>query len=463
MGYATINPYTNETLASFRGLSEAELEERVARADSASRFWAESSFPQRAKVVLRAAGMLREYKDDYARLLTLEMGKLYREALDEVRLSAEILEYYANNAEDFLAPETLSVASPDEGEARVVSEPMGVLLGIQPWNFPYYQLARFAAPNLMAGNVVLVKHASIVPQSAGAVERLFLEAGAPEGVYTNLYASKEQVNALIADDRVQGVALTGGEAAGAAVAGEAGKQLKKNTLELGGSDALIVLADADVDRTVEWARWGRMNNCGQSCVAAKRIIVVEELADEFLVKLRDALGALRAGDPFDEETTLPPLSSQQAADTVREQVREAVNGGATLISTGARVPERGAFVEPALLTDIDERNPVYDQEIFGPIAMFFRVRDEDEAVRLANDSSFGLGGSVFTSDPAHGEEVARRIHTGMVFVNHPTWTKADLPFGGTKHSGYGRELSEYGIHEFVNKKLINVVPIDGAP
>lgn len=460
MGYATINPYTNETVATFPVLSDQELEGLLAQARSAFPFWADMSFADRAVIVRRAAGTLREHKDDYARLLTLEMGKLYAESLDEVRLTAEILEYYADNAEGFLAPETLPTASPEEGEARVVSEPMGVLLGVQPWNFPYYQLARFAAANLMAGNVVLVKHASSVPQAAAAFERLLSDAGAPDGVYTNLYVTKEQVSALVADERVRGVALTGGAEAGAVVAAEAGRHLKKSTMELGGSDALIVLADADVERSVRWAHWGRMNNCGQCCVAAKRVIVVEELADEFLERLRESLGELHPGDPFDPDVTLGPMASQAAADIVDGQVKNAVDAGATLISTGVRVPERGAFVAPAVLTDIAEDNPVYDQEVFGPIALFFRAADEDDAVRIANDSRYGLGGAVFTRDTEHGVEVAKRVHTGMVFVNHPTWTKADLPFGGTKGSGYGQELAEPGIHEFVNKKLINVVPID---
>src|SRR5690606_26356970 len=266
---------------------------------------------------------------------------------------------------------------------------------------------------LMAGNVVLVKHASSVPQAAAAFERLLSDAGAPDGVYTNLYVTKEQVSALVADERVRGVALTGGAEAGAVVAAEAGRHLKKSTMELGGSDALIVLADADVERSVRWAHWGRMNNCGQCCVAAKRVIVVEELADEFLERLRESLGELHPGDPFDPDVTLGPMASQAAADIVDGQVKNAVDAGATLISTGVRVPERGAFVAPAVLTEIAEDNPVYDQEVFGPIALFFRAADEDDAVRIANDSRYGLGGAVFTRDTEHGVEVAKRVHTGM--------------------------------------------------
>lgn len=458
MAYATTNPYTNETLATFPGIGDEELERAVGTAQTAFEDWRARSFEERGTVVRRAAQILRERPDDFARLPTLEMGKLLAESRGEVELAASILEYYAANAEAFLAPERVATEDPEAGEAVVVSDPIGVLFGVQPWNFPYYQLARFAAPNLMAGNVVMVKHASIVPQSAAAFERLFHEAGAPEGAYTNVYASKDQVTWAIKDARIRGVALTGSEGAGSSVASHAGGELKKSTLELGGSDALLVLADADLDLSVERALWGRLNNAGQSCVASKRIIVVEEVADEFLRRFGDGFARLRAGDPFDPETTLPPLSSQSAADDLDELVREAVEHGASAITPGDPVPEEGAFVQPRILTGVTEDNPAYDKEFFGPVALFFRAGDEDDAVRIANDSTFGLGGSVFTRDTAHGVAVARRIETGMVFVNHPTWTRPDLPFGGTKRSGYGQELSAAGIQEFVNKKLINVMP-----
>ena len=334
-----------------------------------------------------------------------------------------------------------------------------MLLGVEPWNFPYYQLARFVAPNLMAGNVVLVKHASNVPQCATAFAQLFIEAGAPVGAYTNLRISKEQVAAAIADPRVKGVALTGSEAAGAIVAGHAGQALKKSTMELGGSDAFIVLEDADLDETVKWALWGRINNAGQCCVASKRFIAVEAVADRFLAKFTAAMGRLQTGDPMDAATTLAPLSSSQALTTLVDQVDRSVAGGARVVMGGKRVEGVGAFMQPTILTDIAPGNPAYSEEFFGPVALFFRVPDEDAAVALANDSSFGLGGSVFTKDVARGKRVASRIDTGMVFINHPTWTTADLPFGGIKHSGYGRELSSLGIQEFVNKKLVRVADI----
>ena len=384
------------------------------------------------------------------------MGKLIEESRGEVALSASILDYYAENAERFLAPQQLRPAT---GEATIESSPLGVIFGVEPWNFPYYQLARFVAPNLMAGNVVLVKHASNVPQCATMFADVFVEAGAPMGAYLNLMISKAQVAHVIADPRIKGVALTGSEAAGAIVAGQAGGALKKSTMELGGSDAFIVLADADLDETVKWALWGRINNAGQCCVAAKRFVVVEEVADRFLEKFATAMSGLKMGDPMDEATTLAPLSSNEALVKLVDQVDRSVVQGARVVMGGKRVDGSGAFMQPTILTDITPGTPAYTEEFFGPVALFFRVPDEDAAVALANDSSFGLGGSVFTRDIAHGKRVASRIETGMVFINHPTWTTADLPFGGIKHSGYGRELSSLGIQEFVNKKLIRVADI----
>ncbi|MUL78471.1 NAD-dependent succinate-semialdehyde dehydrogenase [Mycolicibacterium sp. CBMA 226] len=459
MGYQTVNPFDNQLVASFDELTDAQAMQLLGQAHTTFESWSKTSFPARAAVIARAAAIMRERCGEFARLLTLEMGKLYAEALGEVELSAQILDYYAENAEGFLAPEPLDTAGPDDN-AMLVSAPLGVILGVQPWNFPYYQLARVAGPNLMAGNVVIVKHASNVPQAAAAFEKLLLEAGAPAGAYTNVYATKDQINLLIDDPRVRGVALTGSEGAGAVVAARAGKNLKKSTLELGGSDAFIALADCDLDKTVEWALHGRVFNGGQCCVASKRIIVVDEIADEFLAKFQVAMSRLKAGDPFDATTTLAPMSSQHAADELYAQIDAAVEGGAKAVPCGEPVPSTGAFVQPTILTDIAPDNPAYYQEFFGPVALFFRVADEDEAVRLANDSRFGLGGSVFTSDITRGIEIAKRIDTGMVNINHPARLKADLPFGGVKISGYGHELAHLGIEEFVNKKLINVVPID---
>jgi succinate-semialdehyde dehydrogenase/glutarate-semialdehyde dehydrogenase len=312
----------------------------------------------------------------------------------------------------------------------------------------------------MAGNVVMVKHAGCVPQCAAAFEALWVDAGAPPGVYTNLRISHAQVDRVIDDPRVRGVALTGSVEAGRDVAARAGRNLKKSTMELGGSDAFIVLDDADLDKAVTWAVWAKMNNTGQCCVAGKRFIVVEALADRFLEKFRSALAALKPGDPMEAGTTLGPLSTQEALEKLLDQVRRAVAEGAKLVLGGKRIDRPGWFMEPTILLNIKPNNPAYREEFFGPVALFFRVKNEDEAVALANDSAFGLGGSVFTRDVARGQAVARRIDTGMVFINHPTWTAADLPFGGVKNSGYGRELSSLGIQEFVNKKLVRVSPID---
>ncbi|MCW2944472.1 MAG: succinate-semialdehyde dehydrogenase [Actinoallomurus sp.] len=462
MPYQTVNPYNGEVLETFPQISDAELEDALARAESTYETWRQRTFGERGAITERAAGILRERREEFARLLTLEVGKLINESREEVDLAADIFDYYAENAETFLAPVPLTT-DPRVGDAVIVNSPLGVLFGVQPWNFPYYQLARFATPNVMAGNVVMVKHASSVPQSALAFERLYREAGAPEGVYTNLFVSKEQVGKVIDDPRVKGVALTGSEEAGKVVAARAGRAIKKSTLELGGSDPLIALPDADLAKTVHWAVWGRMNNCGQCCVASKRLLIHDQIADKFVEEYKAALSGLTAGDPMDEKTTLPPLSSQSAADALKAQVAEAVEHGAKAITVGDPVPATGAFVQPTILTGVTRDNPVYGQELFGPVAMFFRVKDEDEAVAIANDTGYGLGGSVFTSDTEHGKEIAQRIESGMVFINHPTWTAPELPFGGVKNSGYGRELSWLGIQEFVNKKLIDVLPIDAPP
>ena len=459
MSYQSVNPSNGETLKTFAELTDEQLETALQTAATCFENWRRTTFAERAAVAAKAAAIMRARIDEFARPVTLEMGKLFAQARGEVILSADIIDYYAKNAERFLATETLQ---PSAGEAEVESTPFGVLFGVQPWNFPYYQLARFAAPNLMAGNVVMVKHAGCVPQCAIAFEKLWLEAGAPAGAYTNLLISHDQVNRVIDDPRIKGVALTGSVEAGKSVAARAGQNLKKSTMELGGSDAFIVLDDADLDKTVEWAVWAKMNNTGQCCVAAKRFIVVEELADAFLTKFGMALAALKPGDPMDEATTLGPLSTEAALVQLLGQVEEAVAKGAIVIMGGKRIDRPGSFMQPTILTNIQPGNPAFREEFFGPVALLFRVKNEDEAVALANDSEFGLGGSVFTRDVARGKRIASRIDTGMVFINHPTWTTPDLPFGGIKNSGYGRELSSMGIQEFVNKKLVRVSAIDAA-
>jgi succinate-semialdehyde dehydrogenase / glutarate-semialdehyde dehydrogenase len=457
MSYQSVNPYDGKILMTFEELKDKQLDMALETAATCFDNWRQKSFAERAAVAAKAAAIMRARVDEFARPVTLEMGKLIAEARGEVALSADIIDYYARNAEGFLAPQHLN---PGSGEAVVENTPLGVLFGVQPWNFPYYQLARFAAPNLMAGNVVMVKHAGCVPQCAIAFGKLWLEAGATAGVYTNLFISYAQVNRVIDDPRIKGVALTGGVEAAKSVAGRAGQNLKKSTMELGGSDAFIVLEDADLDKTITWAVWAKMNNAGQCCVAAKRFIVVEELADRFLDKFRTELAALKPGDPMDKATTLGPLSTEAALVQLLDQIKRAVNKGATLVIGGKRIARPGSFMQPTILTNIKPDNPAFREEFFGPVALYFRVKNEDEAVMLANDSDYGLGCSVFTRDVARGKRVASRINTGMVFVNHPTWTASDLPFGGIKNSGYGRELSSLGIQEFVNRKLIRVDSID---
>ena len=455
MAYKSINPFTGNIDKTFADIGPAVLEEKLQLADNCFKNdWRNRSFGDRAIVLKKAAALMRERSQTLAELITREMGKLIAQSLGEVALSASILDYYADHAEQFLSPEKLVTP---KGEATVESSPIGVLFGVEPWNFPYYQIARFAAPNLMAGNVVMVKHSSSVPQCALAFEQLLHDAGAPEGAYTNLFLSKEQVAQVIEDTRIRAVALTGSEAAGAIVAAQAGKHLKKSTLELGGSDAFIVLDDADLDKAVKHAVSGRMGNSGQACTASKRFIVTEILADSFLEKFQSALGQFAPGDPMDKATTLAPLSSTQALENLLKQVDSAVNHGARLVMGGKRIDGlAGNFMQPTILTDISAENPAFEEEFFGPVALFFRVKDEDAAVALANDSPFGLGGSVFTQDIERGKRVARSIDTGMMFINSAAVSSPELPFGGVKNSGYGRELSGMGIQEFVNKKLIRI-------
>ncbi|MEG6507834.1 NAD-dependent succinate-semialdehyde dehydrogenase [Methyloligella sp. 2.7D] len=460
MSYATINPYTGETLATFPDATDAEVEKTIDKSHDAFLRWRDTAFQERARILQNAADILRREADDYAKLLTTEMGKLFSEAQAEVELSAKIFEYYVRNAEELLKPETLPVLDPAEGEAVLVHEPLGILLAIEPWNFPYYQIARILAPQLSAGNTLILKHAANVPQSAAAFEKLMKQAGLPDGAFQNLYATHAQVELIINDPRVHGVALTGSEAAGAIVASQAGKALKKSTMELGGADAFVVLDDVDLKKTVDWAVFGRHWNAGQVCVSSKRMIVVDPVYDAFLESYRKGVAGLIAGDPFDAKTTLAPLSSQGAADDLKEQVRQAVEHGAKAEEIDIAIPNQGAFVRPTILTEVGEDNPARYWEFFGPVSMLFRAKDEEDAIRIANDSPFGLGGSVFTSDPKRGAEVAKKISTGMVFVNHPTKVEADLPFGGVRRSGYGRELLGLGIKEFVNHKLIDVVDID---
>jgi succinate-semialdehyde dehydrogenase/glutarate-semialdehyde dehydrogenase len=457
MSYQTINPASGEVLQSFPDIADAALETVLATAQSAYEVWRHKSYAERAKIIGKAAELMAAEVETFAHTMTLEMGKRISEARGEVEFSSRILAYYAKNAEKFLAPVKLN---PTRGEAHMESSPIGVIFCVEPWNFPYYQLARVAGPHLMAGNTMVVKHSSNVPRCALAFEKLLLDAGAPKGLYTNVFVSHAQTDSIIADVRIKGVALTGSVEAGRIIAAGAGKAVKISSMELGGADAFIVLDDADLEHAVKWAVWGRMYNAGQTCCASKRFIVVESMADKFLDSFKTALSELKAGDPLDEATSLGPLSSEPALLTLLEQVKVATQHGATIALGGKRIQRPGSYMEPTILTHVTKDNPAFRDEFFGPVAMFFRVKDEDAAIALANDSDFGLGGSVFTKDLARGRRVASRVETGMMFINNIDWTDPELPFGGIKDSGYGRELGDMGIQEFVNKKLVRFVKLD---
>lgn len=459
MPYRSVNPATGEVLKTFAEHTDEQVMNALTSADRAFRLWSAKPFSERAGIVGRSAHLLLEKKEELARIAGLEMGKRVVEGRGEVELSASILKYFAENAEVFLAPKKLNSVM---GDAHLEYSPLGVLLSIQPWNYPYYQLARFAGPHLMSGNAMLVKHASGVPQCALAFEAVLRESGIPEGVYTNLFLNADQAGSLIDDPRVRGVALTGSERAGEVLAARAGKNVKKSTMELGGSDAFVVLEDADLDHTVEMAVLGRFANCGQTCIGAKRFIVVQPILEKFLSQFTAAASKLKLGDPFDESVTLGPLSSDAALQLILRQISEATANGAQIVLGGHRAGEVGAFLEPTILTNITAGNPAYKQEFFGPVALILPAKDENEAIAIANDSPFGLGGSVYTVDIERGKRVATRMETGMVFINYPDVSWPDLPFGGIKRSGYGKELSYLGLEEFVNKKLVLVPNIAAA-
>jgi succinate-semialdehyde dehydrogenase/glutarate-semialdehyde dehydrogenase len=456
MTYQTINPFNGEVVKTYPTITDAEFKSKVDAAATCYETWRHKSYKDRAKIIAKAAELMRAKVDVFATAMTIDMGKRISEARGEVQFSADILDYYAEHAERFLAPTKLN---PKIGAAHMESSPMGVIFCIEPWNFPYYQLARVAGPHLMAGNVMVVKHASNVPHCAELFEKVLTEAGAPKGLYTNLFISHDQSDALIDDPRIKGVALTGSVEAGRSIAARAGQNVKISSMELGGSDAFIVLEDADMEHTIKWAVWGRMYNTGQTCCAAKRFIVVDKVADTFLDKFQSALSALTPGNPLDEKTALGPLSSEAAIVGLLAQVDSAVKHGAKIVIGGKRFNQKGAFMQPTILTDVKPENPAFRDEFFGPVAMFFRVKDEAAAIALANDSDFGLGGSVFTQDVARGLRVASRVETGMMFINNISWSDAELPFGGIKNSGYGRELGDMGIQEFVNKKLVRTADV----
>ncbi len=449
--YAVVNPATGQTLASYPSHTDAELAQKIEAADAAYRIWRATPVAERAARLSRVAELYRQRREELAAIIVREMGKPLAAALGEVDFAADITDFYADNAERITADQPLPISG--DGSAAIRKAPLGVLLGIMPWNFPYYQVARFAAPNLLMGNTILLKHAPQCPESAAAIEALHRDAGLPVGAYLDLRISNDQSAAVIADPRVQGVSVTGSERAGAAVAETAGRNLKKVALELGGSDPFIVLSTNDLDATVEAAVAGRIDNNGQSCNAPKRFIVTGELYDPFLEKFTAAMAAQKLGDPFSEDTDLGPLSSLAAAERLATQVDAAVAQGATLVVGGVR---DGAFYPATVLTDVTADMDVYREELFGPAAVVYRAADEADAVRIANDTSFGLGSYVFTTDPEQADRVADAIDAGMVYVNCVLADSPELPFGGVKRSGTSREMGLLAADEFVNKKLVRI-------
>ncbi|WP_240760923.1 NAD-dependent succinate-semialdehyde dehydrogenase [Mycolicibacterium sp. CR10] len=444
--YAVVDPATGEVVKEYPTATDEQVEAALSAADTAYRDWSKSTtVAQRADLIRKVAALHNERKTELAKIIQREMGKPLDQSEGEVEFSAAIYDFYADNAEKFLADEPIDLLD-GEGSAVIRRGPVGVLLGIMPWNYPYYQVARFAGPNLVLGNTIVLKHAPQCPESAAALEQIFLDAGYPEGAYINVYATNEQIADAIADPRVQGVSLTGSERAGAAVAEIAGRNLKKVVLELGGSDPFILLSSDDLDATVGAAIDGRFENTGQACNAAKRFIVADSIYDEFLEKFTAKVREKADG--------LAPLSSKAAAERLGEQVDRAVADGATLVSEGER---RGAYFPPGVLTNVSPDSVSYKEELFGPVATVYKVGSEDEAVALANDTPFGLGSYVFTTDAEQAKRVADKIEAGMVFVNAVGAEGAELPFGGVKRSGFGRELGRFGIDEFVNKKLIRIV------
>jgi succinate-semialdehyde dehydrogenase/glutarate-semialdehyde dehydrogenase len=454
MAYRSVNPTTGEVIKTFPNHSDAEVRDALAAAHAAYLSdWSQGAIEPRLAVLGRLAQLIEQKSEELARILVTEMGKRLVEARWEVDMTARIARYYAENGAAFLASQKIDTT---RGDTWIEYHPIGVIVAVEPWNFPYYQLIRVAAPNIVVGNPVLAKHASIVPQAALAFEALVTEAGSPRGVWTNLFASADQVASLIADDRVQGVALTGSDKAGAIVASQAAKYLKKSVLELGGADVFVVLEDADLEKAVELGVQARLNVAGQACNAAKRFLVHEKVADRFLAAFTDRFAALVVGDPMDETSGMGPLCSVAARDELAEQVDKAVRAGATLHYGGQSIAGPGAFYQPTILTDVRRDNPAYFEEFFGPVAQIHVVRDDEEIVALANDSQFGLSGAIFTADIDRAKALASRFETGSVWINTRSSTEPELPFGGVKRSGYGRELSRQGLMELVNQKLIVV-------
>ncbi len=451
MAFRSVNPATGETVFQQPAWDEAALDAALQEVAHATPAWMETPIQQRAELMARAGEVLRARRDELARLITEEMGKLYKEAQAEVEKCAWVCEFYAQEGLGFLADE---VRESDAGRSLVAFQPLGTVLAVMPWNFPLWQVFRFAAPALVAGNTGVLKHASNVPRCALAIESVFREAGFPTGVFRTLMIRADQVARVIDDPRVHAVTLTGSEPAGRRVAAEAGAQIKKTVLELGGSDAFVVLEDADLDLAVQQGVASRFLNAGQSCIAAKRFILVEAVAEAFLERFKAAVEALRPGDPMDPDTTLAPMAREDLRAELHDQVTRSIDQGAVPLTGCRPLPGPGVFYAPSILDRVGPGMVAYEEELFGPVAIVIRARDEADALRIANDSRFGLGGSVWTRDAARGEAFARRMACGCAFVNGMVKSDPRLPFGGVKASGYGRELSREGIREFVNVKTL---------
>ena len=451
MAIASINPATGETLKSFEPLTDSEIDAKIEKAFETFRSYRRIRFAERARMMLGAAEILEREKREFARVMTTEMGKPFKSAIDEAVKCATVCRYYAERAEDFLADETVET---NATRSFITYQPLGVVLAVMPWNFPFWQVFRFAAPALMAGNTGLLKHASNVPQCALAIEDIFRRAGFPEGAFQTLLVGSDKVERVLDDPRVAAATLTGSDAAGRAVAERAGKRIKKTVLELGGSDPFIVMPSAALEDAVKTAVKARTINNGQSCIAAKRFIIADEIADEFESRFVAEMLALKVGDPMDEATDIGPLATPDILSDLADQVQKTVEAGARVL-TGARALERrGNYYAPTVLIDIPRESPAYGEELFGPVASVFRVRDIDEAIRLANDTRFGLGSSAWTNDPGEQSRFIEEIEAGQVFINGMVASDPRLPFGGVKDSGYGRELSALGIREFVNIKTV---------
>ncbi len=449
----SINPATGETFEEIASHSDEDVQRALENAERAFSRWRLTSFEERAAVLGKVADILEDGAERYGRLAVTEMGKRLAEAKAEVEKCAWVCRYYADNAADFLADETRESAA----EKTLVSyQPIGLVLAVMPWNYPFWQLFRFAAPNLMAGNVGILKHASNVPQCAMAIEDIFTKAGLPQGCFQTLLVGSDKIEAIIDDERVKAVTLTGSEPAGSDVASRAAKHIKKAVLELGGSDAFIVMPSADLDAAIETGIKARMQNNGQSCIASKRFIVHEEVYDRILEGFKAKFEAMKMGDPMQEDTDVGPLATKDIRDELAEQVKESVKDGATLVIGGETTDRTGWFYPPTILTDIPKEAPAYQEEFFGPVALFFKVKNIDEAIEIANATSFGLSSVAFTRDGEEQKRFIRDLVAGGTFINRMTASDPRIPFGGVKHSGYGRELAAEGIHEFVNIKTVAI-------